>query len=306
MRAGPWSVTPGLRIEYYTQKEDVLLDKNVPNTEGPDKDSNTLVLPSVSVLYDGFENTRWFANVGRGYTPAFARTAEEFPLEPETGINTQLGVRTTAWKGFAVEGALFYNHIEDTVVQLPYTVDGRNLVLNSEDSRSYGADFGVRFESAALTGSAYNVFGELAYSYVNAEFTGGDVDGNRVPEIPESAGALTLGVEHASGWQASVTLSYFGSFYTDPTNVATRTLANEDREPVGPGDELEIREPAVLGKVPSHTLLSARASYTLPHAPVTLWVQGRNLTDRLYITDFENGIRPGAERTYVAGLTVVF
>lgn len=305
MRTGHWTVTPGVRVEYYTQKEDVLLDDNEPG-DGPEKDSNTLVLPSISALYDGFENTQWFGSIGRGYTPAFARTAEEFPLEPETGINTQVGFRTTAWRGFAVEGALFYNHIEDTVVQLPYTIDDRNVVLNSEDSRSYGVDVGVRFDSSALTGSAYNFFGELAYSYVNAEFTDGEVDGNRVPEIPENAGSITLGVEHTAGWKASATLSHFGSFYTDPTNVRSRTLADEDREPVGPGDELEIREPAVLGLVPSHTLLSARASYALPHAPVTLWVQGRNLTDKQYITDFENGIRPGAERTYVAGVTVLF
>lgn len=102
-------------------------------------------------------------------------------------------------------------------------------------------------------------------------------------------------------------MSHFDSFFTDIANTEALTLADEDGNPIGPGDVLEVREPAVLGEVPSHTIYSARASYTFQRDPdITLWVQGRNLTDKLYITDLENGIRPGAERTVVAGITLKF
>lgn len=38
----------------------------------------------------------------------------------------------------------------------------------------------------------------------------------------------------------------------------------------------------------------------------TLWVQGRNLSDKLYVSDHENGMRPGPERSVMAGVTVRF
>ena len=84
-------------------------------------------------------------------------------------------------------------------------------------------------------------------------------------------------------------------------------LADEDLELVGADDFFEIREPIVLGRVPSHTLLSARASYTPPElSNMTLWLQGRNLLDRLYVSDLANGMRPGAQRSLIAGITVRF
>ncbi|MGH8504207.1 MAG: TonB-dependent receptor family protein [Gammaproteobacteria bacterium] len=306
LRFGDWTITPGVRAEYYTQKKTENFDEDGFIGESQD-DDNTLVLPAISVLYEGIEDTQLFANVGRGYTPAFARTAEEFPLEPETGINSQLGFRTFALPGVALDGAVFYNDIQDTVVQLPFTVEGVNVVVNAEDSESYGTDLGMELSSAAMTGSDFNFFSRLAYNYTHAEFTSGEIDGNRVPEIPEHAGSLSVGLEHTSGWHVSATVTHFGSFFNDLLETEELTLADEDREPVEPGDTIEIREPAVLGEVPGHTLYSARASYTFQREPdITLWIQGRNLTDKFYIGDIENGVRPGFERTVVAGITVQF
>jgi Fe(3+) dicitrate transport protein len=113
-------------------------------------------------------------------------------------------------------------------------------------------------------------------------------------------------VQGSGGLQFSVTASHSGAFFTDPLNTRALTLADEDREPVGPGDELEIREPAVLGRVPGYTLYSASLNFSPPGSRYTLWLQGRNLADKLYITDLENGIRPGAERTLTAGMNLRF
>lgn len=192
------------------------------------------------------------------------------------------------------------------MVQLPYTIDNQNIFLNSEDSRSFGFDAGVRLNSAAYTTSPYNVFGLLAWTYTNATFTAGRVDGNRVPEIPSQSGSVTGGLEHRAGWRVSAALSHFGRFFTDPANTESWTLANEDGEVLHRGDDFDLREPVVLGRVASHTLLSANASAAIPGTPVTVWLQGRNLTDRLYVTDLANGLRPGAARTVTAGVRIEF
>ena len=83
-------------------------------------------------------------------------------------------------------------------------------------------------------------------------------------------------------------------------------LANEDGELLDVHDDFDLREPVVLGAVAGHTLLSATASVPVPRTPLTLWLQGRNLTDRLYVTDVANGLRPGAARTVTAGVRLVF
>ena len=316
---GDWTITPGVRVEYYEQKRHrqfiAEYDERLRPTLTTD---HTLALPSISFLYDGFEQTQVFANVGRGYTPGFARTADDddFPLKPETGINSQVGLRSSAIKGVTLEFAGFYNIINNTIVQLPYTDDFQNIYINAADSESYGIDLGLRFDSNAHTNSAYNLYSQIAYNYTLAEFTEDPaddegnrvpIDGNRVPEIPKNAGSFTLGLAHDSGWDISATISHFGSFFTDLFNTQALTVANEDGEILAAGDELEIREPIVLGRVPSHTLLSARASYTPANMDnVTFWVQGRNLTDKLYIVDLENGMRPGAELTVTGGVRLRF
>lgn len=316
---GDWTITPGVRVEYYEQKRHRQFiaehDERLRPTLTTDR---TLALPSISFFYDGFEQTQVFANVGRGYTPGFARTADsdDFPLKPETGINSQVGLRSSAIKGVTLEFAGFYNIINNTIVQLPFTSDFQNIYINAADSESYGMDLGLRFDSNAHTDSAYNWYSEIAYNYTLAEFTEDPIDddgnrvpidGNRVPEIPKNAGSFTLGLAHDSGWDISATISHFGSFFTDLSNTQALTVANEDGEILAAGDELEIREPIVLGRVPSHTLLSARASYTPANMDnVTFWVQGRNLTDKLYIVDLENGMRPGAELTVTGGVRFSF
>ena len=303
---GSWTVTPGLRIEHYTQSRQALPSRDRPAGGRLEDDANVLVLPSLSVLYQHSQDTAVFANLGRGYTPAFARTAAQFPLEPETGINSQVGLRSSALQGVSVEAALFHNIIHDTVVQLPFTIDNQNIFLNSEDSRSYGLDFGLRVGSAAYSARPVSAFGEVAYTLTKAAFTAGEVDGNRVPEVPVNSASVTFGVEHTAGWHVSATVSHMGGFFTDPLNIRPLTLATEDGELLGPEDGFDLREPVVLGLVPSYTLLSARARYPIPGTPAAIWVQGRNLTNRLYVLDLQNGLRPGAERTLTIGVRVSF
>lgn len=305
---GDWVVTPGLRAEEFTQskvREAIALD---PGPHGPkESDRNAIVLPGVAVLYSGLPSTQVFGSVQRGYSPAIARTASGFPLLPEVGVNTQVGVRASLGARISYELSAFYNRLDNTLVRQSFTIDGLNVTLNSGDSLARGLDVGLRFDSAAEPAAGGNAFFELAYNYTSAKFDGGPLKGKRVPEIPLHAGSLTLGYEHAAGWHVSGTLSHLGDFYTDVTNTDTLRLVDEDDlTPLGPEDVFSIREPVVVGRVPGRTLLSARVSYRFSGGGTTIWLQGRNLTDKLYISDVENGLRAGAERTVVAGIRFQF
>ncbi len=306
---GDWTVVPGVRAERYTQHR----QRVFPTVDPKESERRSVLLPGVSVRYDGIEATQLFGSVERGYTPAIAR-GSSFPLKPEIGINSQLGLRTAPVTGVSLEAAVFYNRLRDTLVQLPYIDPDTfaSVYVNEANSRAFGADLGARLDSSAFTGRALNLFAAVAWNYTNAKFSGGDMRGNRVPEIPLHFGSLTLGMEHRAGWHASATLSHEGRFYTDPANTRGPLLVGEDCiedaecDPLGATDAIDLREPIVLGAVPSRTLLSARVSYRLADTGATLWVQGRNLTGKDYVADFQNGMRPGAPRTVMAGLTVVF
>lgn len=310
--AGDWTIVPGLRAERYTQSRERVFDAE-DGAQPQEREKRSVLLPGISLLYDGLDNTQWFASVERGYTPAIAR-GSEFPLRPEIGINSQLGLRAQPAAGFKVDAAVFYNRLRNTLVQLPYIDPDTfaSVYVNEANSRAFGLDLGARLDSAPFTGAALNLFAAAAWNYTNAKFTRGDSRGNRVPEIPLHYGSLTLGMEHGAGWHASLTVSHEGRFFTDPANTRGPLLVGEDCiedaecEPLQPGDVIDLREPIVLGAVPSRTLLSARASYRLGDTGATLWVQGRNLTNKRYVADYQNGMRPGAPRTFVAGITMMF
>lgn len=288
MSFGDWTVTPGLRYETYNQYKDTVFRPGSSDEGVREKDSNSLLLPGISLLYTGFAQSEIYAGIHRGYAPASARS-DEFPLTPETGVNSQLGIRTSAIKGVSLDAAVFHNRIKDTLIRDDVDEFGDALFVNAADSRITGVDVGARIDSSAFYLADYNLFAEAALNYTDARFTTGPLDDNRVPEIPSRAGSFTVGMDHMAGWHLSATVSHLGAFYSDIEN--TRELTSDGE----------------AGKVPSRTLFSARASYKLPTTTdATLWVQGRNLSDKLYISDVQDGIRPGAPRTVVAGATVRF
>lgn len=291
LHKGDWTFTPGLRYETYNQSKFTAFRPGSADQGQGEKDSRELFLPGASALYTGFGDTEIYAGIHRGYAPASARS-DEFPLIPETGINSQIGLRSAAVDGLGLDLAVFHNSIKNTLIRNSVDSFGDALFINAADSEIYGVDLGMRLDSSAFYTSEHNLFAESALNYTRARFSDGPLKGNHVPEIPELAGSFTLGVEHTTGWHLSTTLSYFGSYFTDIENTRTLNVTGSEDD---------------AGRVPGRTLLSARTSYTLPtQMDATIWLQGRNLTNKLYIADIQEGIRPGAARTLTGGITLRF
>ena len=102
--------------------------------------------------------------------------------------------------------------------------------------------------------------------------------------MPREFAYLTAGIESTAGWNASISWIYRGAFFTD-----------EDNTPFAGDPEGEN------GQVPSVWLVAARANYTIPNTNAVIFISGENLTDELYITDREDGVKPGIGRTIMAG-----
>ena len=110
--------------------------------------------------------------------------------------------------------------------------------------------------------------------------------GNRAPESVKHFANLTLGVDYQARWDASVTWTYRGDYYTDALNTG---FSNDVEE----------------GIVDDVWLLSARTNYKVTDQ-LTLFLAGQNLTDEFYVSDRNDGAKPGVGRTVMGGFTLKF
>ena len=82
-------------------------------------------------------------------------------------------------------------------------------------------------------------------------------------------------------------------------------VANEARRDI---DRLkgEIEEAGEDGQVPSVWILSARFNLDLGNSGASVYVAGDNLLNEFYISDREDGIKPGMARTIWTGFKYKF
>lgn len=286
------TVTPGVRLETYE------IEFRDPDEFSGSADYDR-VLPMISFAWEAAPRTTFYGGYHRGLTPHIVRDLLESDADrfiapdEEIGDNFEIGVRTTAIRGVTLDMAYFHNRIDNYQFGEAFQTDGGDRVFTSLDEVTLnGFEIYSRLDSVAYTGGPWNFFGEAVYTYVDGEIEkgidddGNDVSGNRVPESIKHFANLTVGVEYKRLWDASVSWTHRGEYYTDAINTGFSPDAED-------------------GKVDSVWLLSARANYHFSDQ-LTLWASGQNLTDEFYVSDRSDGAKPGVGRTLWAGFTLKF
>jgi Fe(3+) dicitrate transport protein len=244
-------------------------------------------------------HTTMYGGYNRGVTIPVQREGP-FPPEDELGDNYQLGIRSTGIRGVTLDMAGFYKQIQNYQIRgAATTAAGNNVFTSADEVEIPGVEMYARLDSRPFTGWKLNPYGEATFTYAAGEITAGVGDGgasivgNRIPFAPREVAYLTTGIESTAGWNASVSFVYRGDFYTDAVNTPF------EGDPSGEN-----------GLVPSVWLLNARANFTVPQsltlggADMALFISGQNLTNKLYITDREDGVKPGLGRSLMAGARV--
>jgi Fe(3+) dicitrate transport protein len=287
------TVTPGLRFESYDITRDSIRAE-APQENGRSTSNHDHVLPAIAMAWEAMPNTTVYAGYHQGMTPQVTR-GPAFPLPDEIGNNFQIGVRSDAIRGFSFDVAYFHSRIDDYQIKEPISTPDRsnNVFGTADEVEINGVELGARLDSRPITGGPWNFFGEAIYTYadsviVRGEDDGVDISGNIVPEVPEHFANLTVGFAHAIGFDASVTYTYRGEFFTDARNT------------------ISIPDDSTVGLVDDVWLLSARANYAIPNTNLTLWANGQNLTDEFYIAERSDGAKPGIGRTIMGGFTLRF
>jgi Fe(3+) dicitrate transport protein len=292
------TVTPGIRFENYDidyfgrgfdpAEEDPL--------NGPGRSKHDVVLPAIGFAWEALPRTTVYGGYHQGITPQVTRDPD-FPLPDEEGDNFQVGVRSTAIRGFAFDVAYFHSNIENYQVKSPDVgASGNNIFGAVDEVEIDGVEVGARLDSQPWTGGPWNFFAETVYTYADARIKKGivddeDVSGNRVPESPQHFANLTFGVAYKRFWDASVTWTYRGDFFADVENSYEL--------------DVEEYEEVESGYIDDVWLLSARSNLHLTDN-LSLFVSGTNLLNEFYLSDIDEGMKPGAARTVMGGFTYKF
>ena len=98
---------------------------------------------------------------------------------------------------------------------------------------------------------------------------------------------------------------------TDESNLPNGTYPVEECDEIGGngpvnGYECEIEEAGEDGQVPSVWILSARFNLDLGNTGASVFVAGDNLLNEFYISDREDGMKPGMARTIWTGFKYKF
>lgn len=325
------NIVPGVRFEYYkvkrqngvvaveegeAEEEDDCdnFDDECLVIEGIDRNpipresfDNFHVLPGISFAYSGLQRTTIFGGYHRGMSTGVLRN-EDFPVDDEIGDNFQLGVRSSAINGVTFEIAGFYQLIEDYQFGASFSSAGDRSFGRADEVEIRGVEMYGRVDSKPIVGGDLNFFFEGTYTYQPGKFKKGTIvvededtgdeevinlKGNHLPEVPFHVAALTLGVENKTSagwlWDASITWTYRSEFFTDEVNT-----------PFGGDAEGES------GEVPDIWLLSARFNMDIGNTGASIFVSGHNLLDKHYITDREDGLKPGQGRTIWTGFKYKF
>lgn len=316
-----FTVTPGVRFESYDVERRNLWD------DGPiaikQKSEHDHVLPGVMFAWEMTPAVTAYGGYHRGFAPHIAAEfGGDFPLEEEIGDNFQIGLRSMVLKGFKFDAAYFHSIIDGYQLKESFSNEiGDGIYGLLDKVEINGIELAVRLDSRPFSGSDWNFFGQAAYTYTNAKIEKGsdalfeelsleDVSGNRLPFAIKHFANLTVGVGYKDRWDASMTWTYRGDFFTNAQNTNRLLCVDEDAIEDGEGIDAvsfgcNFGDELVGGRVDDVWLLSARTNLKVTDQ-LTFFISGHNLTDKLYIAELSDGAKPGQGRTIMGGFTIKF
>jgi len=321
--AGNWAITPGVRVEHYKIKKQILIaDETLLNSEGGEYEngdgrpglrysqSHTEVLPGFGVAWNGIANTTVFGGVHRGFAPArpdrdlaFIEVDDDEVVaknttKPELSTNYEIGVRSNYFKGVSFASTLFHTEFDDIVVAIQ---DG--AYRNAGKSEMSGLELAGRIDFGTIYNTPHNFYVTGTYTNLfNAKFKSSGVfftadeedrvgeinSGDRLPYAPRNIASLNFGYSHPIGVNVR-----FGADYVS------------EQKPTPDADEADILS-GKAGTIPSYTLFNASATFKPVGSKVTYFMSGHNLGDKEYLATRVDGMHVGRGRTVFGGITYDF
>lgn len=283
---GPLSITPGVRMETFSQDVKTVFLSGPPTPTRQRNVDETVVLGGLGLEYEVAEKSAIYANVSQGYRPAIF--TESVPtgggaivpndLEEGKSIEYEIGYRAEPTDWLTVDTSVFLLEFKDQIGTIGA------VTANVGDSRHKGIDVAAALDVFELAGRGSG-FGGLDYylaaTFLDADFTGGPANGFEVPYAPEYI--IRTGLSYTLDEKVKVNFggTYVASHFADATNTAQRA-------------------------VPSYKVWDLTAEYRVSE---NLRLIGgiNNLFDEQYFARVRNdGIDPANGRNYYLGASIEF
>lgn len=283
-----FAITPGLRIESYEQKREIL-------TQNGDtaKTTNTEFLPGVGATYELTDSAQLYGGVYRAFSPASNGVAldglTDQQLDGERSVNYEAGVRGTAG-ALSYEVSAFYMDFANQVVtgnsdpNLSSSNAGKTEHTGMEFVFNYNFGGGFRLDSNAT----WVPTSRFASEPMQPNQPG---KGNRLPYAPKILANVALSYS-AEAFSVALTAHHRGEQYGHGNN-------QEAFAPVGNMNAIWG------GLLPAYTVYDLLAQYTVFDG-LTVYGSVKNLTDKNYISGLRQGIYVGPERSVEAGFRYRF
>ncbi|MGH8580422.1 MAG: TonB-dependent receptor family protein [Gammaproteobacteria bacterium] len=257
------SLVAGLQLSLASRETETLFGTGVTADE-----DYFGVNPKLGFLYRATEAVQLFGNVSRSFEPPinleFA-DAVAGTLDEQTATTVEIGTRG-GFENFKWELALYHSWVEDEILRVETPVGSGEFATNnaSETTLHSGVELGIdaRLPLHQVTGGDDRGHGlHFIGNYTYNRFVFDDepvLRDNDIPRIPKQFGRVELLYEHPKGFFIGPTLEASDSWFVDFANT------------------LETDPYWVFG---------AKAGYR--DKRVTVFVEGRNLTDENYASNTE-------------------
>ena len=287
---GNWSVVPGLRFESIDFERIDYADAARNTVAGRRRNNVDQWIPGVGVGYAIDGKSSLFAGVHRGFSPP---GPSDVATDPEQSVNYEIGYRRadgelrTSLVGFFND----YSNLLGACTVASGCADAAvGDVFDGGEVDVAGLEAELNY---TLVRGDTRVPINVVYTFTQSEFQtsfdsdfgpwGDVVAGDELPYLPEHQASLGLGVVH-------------GAWSVHSNTVVMDAMRTEAGQGPVPQDE------STDSRVVVDLSLQYRATRELG-----LFVQVRNLTDETYVVARRPaGVRPGLDRTVLAGLRFDF
>ena len=275
------AVTPGLRVESYEQKREIL-------TQNGDsaKTTNTEFLPGVGATYELTNNAQLYGGVYKAFSPASNGVAldglTDQQLDGERSVNYEAGLRGTIG-AMAYEVSAFYMDFANQVVT--GNSDPNLSQSNAGETKHTGMEFVFNYDF----GGGFRLDTNATW-VPTSEFKTGVNAGNRIPYAPKLLANVALSYS-AEAFSVALMAHHRGEQYADPTNI--------EAIPTNAAGGIWG------GLLPAYTVYDLLAQYTVLDG-LTVYGSVKNIADKQYISGLRQGIYVGPERAIEAGFRYRF
>lgn len=289
LSVGALTLSPAIRVERVSQT----VYNRYPGSEAAVDQSYTQLLPGIGATFSATEYSTVFAGLHRGFAPP--RPADIYSpqpgesivlVDPETSWNWEAGARLMPVAGLSAEATVFRMEFGNEIIEAPAGSGQR--FINGGRTVHQGAEVAGSVSLGTLVQAEDDVRLRAAYTWLpTARFgddDGRDFAGNRLPYAPRSMASASATYAHRSGITAGAAVEYTSSQFSDEENSVETTPDGQS------------------GVLPAYTVVNAFATWELPVTGFQLRLSVRNLLDRVYITQRNEGIHTGVRRMLRAEL----